>query len=382
MDITGNSYNGMDKLTEVVTPGSTVNYGYDALGRRISRSEGSSITNYHHNANSDLTDYETDSSGALTSSFNRGADGLISETDYSGTPTTSYHLYNSHGDTSALSDQNGSVTGSYRYDSFGNPISGSPPENGYTGKWQREKDSSTGMIRMGVREYDPVLGRFVSEDLLMGNTTDPLQRNRYNFVKANPLNHYDITGYSMDFWNSMLNSSYQGEQTGNNNYNDDGNLYSEQERTRFGAGGNGYRACSASLTVQGENIDDVIQLLSANGDLNWGGFSIQATEDYVMHNSGDVRWYQISIPGGQTLLTTADNPYLKEYVETMRRMIIGGALMPLGVFVDIGAEASHVLMLPDKHGAEGETHIAGEAQALFFQMSDWQRNCEAVFRRN
>ena len=189
------NYNGMDKLTLVTTPTATVNYAYDALGRRISRTEGTDTRNYHLNGKSDLEDYQTDQMGTLTSSFLRGPDGLISQTDHSGqTPITTYNLYNPHGDTAALTDTNGTVTGSYRYDSFGNAVGGTPPRYGYTGKWQRDSDSATSTIRMGVREYDPSLGRFTSADPLKGSITDPQQRNRYTYTSNNPLVRYDLNG--------------------------------------------------------------------------------------------------------------------------------------------------------------------------------------------
>ncbi|MBI5871327.1 MAG: RHS repeat-associated core domain-containing protein [Actinobacteria bacterium] len=122
----------------------------------------------------------------------------MSQTDYTGqTPATSYHLYNPHGDTSALTDENGAVTASYRYDAFGNAINSASLTNGYTGKWQRDKDSVTGTIRMGAREYDPALGRFTSMDPLKGAPTDPQQRNRYAYATNNPLTRYDLNGLSV-----------------------------------------------------------------------------------------------------------------------------------------------------------------------------------------
>ncbi|GBE57858.1 hypothetical protein BMS3Abin01_00784 [bacterium BMS3Abin01] len=39
---------------------------------------------------------------------------------------------------------------------------GSTSAYGYTGKWQRETDPLTGRIRMGIREYQPELGRFTA----------------------------------------------------------------------------------------------------------------------------------------------------------------------------------------------------------------------------
>lgn len=194
-DITTMTYNGMDRLTQVATPADTVDYGYDALGRRITRSLGADTANKHLDAASDITVYETNASGALTSEILSGADGLISETDYSGGSTaTAYYHYNPHGDASALTDADGSVTQSYRYDAFGNELTMSGSTYGYTGKWQRDTDTATGLIRMGVREYDPALGRFVSVDPLKGDMDNPQSRNRYGYALNNPLTVYDLDG--------------------------------------------------------------------------------------------------------------------------------------------------------------------------------------------
>ena len=195
---TSYSYNGMDKLTQVTTPATTVSYSYDALGRRITRTAGGSTTNYMLDGKSDLTDFETDGNGKLTGAYLRGADGLISQTDYTGqSPVTSGYLYNPHGDTSATTDQNGNVTGTYRYDSFGNPISANNLADAYTGKWQRTTDDATGLIKMGAREYDPALGRFVSADPLKGNYTEPQTRNRYQYASNDPFIKYDLSGLSI-----------------------------------------------------------------------------------------------------------------------------------------------------------------------------------------
>ena len=95
-----------------------------------------------------------------------GADGLISETDHTTpTPETDYYLFSPHGDTAAIADEAGTVTSSYRYDAFGNELTSGSPEYGYTGKWQRETDNTTGAIQMGARDYDPGLGRFQSADV-------------------------------------------------------------------------------------------------------------------------------------------------------------------------------------------------------------------------
>jgi hypothetical protein len=51
--------------------------------------------NFPLNNKSELKDYQTNGSSTLTSAYLRGADGLISEADYTGpVPITSYRLEN------------------------------------------------------------------------------------------------------------------------------------------------------------------------------------------------------------------------------------------------------------------------------------------------
>jgi hypothetical protein len=56
----------MDRLSRVQTPAATIDYVYDALGRRIQRSEGTDTVNYHYYRDTDLVDYRTDETGTLT----------------------------------------------------------------------------------------------------------------------------------------------------------------------------------------------------------------------------------------------------------------------------------------------------------------------------
>jgi RHS repeat-associated protein len=65
---------------------------------------------------------------------------------------------------------------------------------GYLGAFERRTDPATGLVQMGVRAYDPHLGRFLSEDSVflamgMGESAD-----RYACVFDDPLNRYDLDG--------------------------------------------------------------------------------------------------------------------------------------------------------------------------------------------
>jgi RHS repeat-associated protein len=194
-DTTTMSYNGMDKLTAVNIPGETVSYSYDPLGRRTIRVDNTVTDKYHLSGASDMAGYHTTDADTLSAEILTGADGLISYTSHgSGDPFTGYDLFNPHGDIAAITDTSGEVLYNASYDAFGNLMTEGALPYGYAGKFLRQNDRSADLIRMGVRDYDPALGRFISVDPLKGTPTDPQQRNRYTYTGNNPLVRYDLDG--------------------------------------------------------------------------------------------------------------------------------------------------------------------------------------------
>ncbi|WP_308312590.1 RHS repeat-associated core domain-containing protein [Streptomyces sp. ISL-11] len=55
------------------------------------------------------------------------------------------------------------------------------------------RDSGTGLTHLGAREYDPVVGRFISVDPVM-DLNDPQQANGYTYASNNPATSSDPTG--------------------------------------------------------------------------------------------------------------------------------------------------------------------------------------------
>jgi RHS repeat-associated protein len=60
-------------------------------------------------------------------------------------------------------------------------------------------DTSTGLAFYHARYYDPQLGRFVSPDPIVQDPTDPQTLNRYAYVRNNPVNLVDPSGYFFQF---------------------------------------------------------------------------------------------------------------------------------------------------------------------------------------
>jgi RHS repeat-associated protein len=132
----------------------SVSLQYDALGRRIKNTAGTSFLYDGANTAQELFG-NTVTANALTG----GVDELFTRADSSGAFTP---LQDAMGNTIALVDSGGNVQTTYTYDPFGNTIAagaGTNPSQ-YTG---RENDGN-GLYFYRARYYSSTLQRFISED--------------------------------------------------------------------------------------------------------------------------------------------------------------------------------------------------------------------------
>ncbi len=99
-----------------------------------------------------------------------------------------YYLYNAHGDVVQLTDNTGIVERSYDYDTFGNELSPNENDNNplrYNGQYW---DEETQTYYLRARQYNPVTGRFTTEDPI----ADGL--NWYVYCNNNPVMLVDPSG--------------------------------------------------------------------------------------------------------------------------------------------------------------------------------------------
>ena len=174
-------------MTQVNLPnGRSLNYKYDALGRRIQRTTRNGANErYVYDGNDVLLDLNADWSVATTYLNGPGIDNHLRQT--SATTGVSYYLTDHLGSTAALTDATGNIVEQLTYDSFGNSSGSSLTRYTYTG---REFDSDTGLYYYRARFYDPQVGRFISEDPIgfAGGM------NRYSYVGNNPVDSSDPLG--------------------------------------------------------------------------------------------------------------------------------------------------------------------------------------------
>ncbi|MDY6793713.1 MAG: RHS repeat-associated core domain-containing protein [Actinomycetota bacterium] len=86
----------------------------------------------------------------------------------------------------------GVLSGGRIYDPYGNLLSDTVDSS--LGYQEDYTDPTSGMVWMGARWYSPELARFISEDPLSGDPTEPLSLNSYLYCEDDPINSFDPTG--------------------------------------------------------------------------------------------------------------------------------------------------------------------------------------------
>jgi RHS repeat-associated protein len=205
-----------------------------------------------------------------------------------------------------------------RYDSFGQLLdpaggSGVPVAQGYTG---RPLDEDTGLMNYRARWYDPVVGRFVSED---PSGFDGGDANLYRYCGNNPMTNVDPMGlcYTGSFASSYNGSTMAGElatlgqqaykyktaaaqaaQSASNAWWWNKNSYLEAQNTAQESAWNAYSRIeqyrSQALSNPAATTAVVSELTQLNAKVNWGT---------AIQNSGQFR--NAIVGNGQQLAAMA-----------------------------------------------------------------------------
>jgi RHS repeat-associated protein len=166
----------------------SVAYLYDALDRKVKRTQGSDVQKYTH----DGQDIVLDDINSTLTKYQNGL-GIDDKLKLVSGGTSKYFLQNHLRSTVDIANSSGVSIDSNSFDSFGTATNGS-----FTNRFQytgREADPLTGQQFNRARFYDPTLGRFNSEDPigLAGGI------NQYSYVSNGPVNKTDPSGlYEID----------------------------------------------------------------------------------------------------------------------------------------------------------------------------------------
>jgi RHS repeat-associated protein len=131
-----------------------------------------------------LLPFEVDLSPAEAGCFAQAQSGEGEEVDYV--------YYDAHGNQVATADGDGDTVSTQTYDPWGVPGTALPSDqtsHAYVGADDKQTDSTTGLILMGARPYDPATGRFLSVDPIDGGSL-----NNYDYAGQDPIDNYDLDG--------------------------------------------------------------------------------------------------------------------------------------------------------------------------------------------
>ena len=117
--------------------------------------------------------------------------------------STGYYLYDARGSVSGVTNEEGQVYQSYRYSVTGEITFGAPQyENEYTYNGESYNPNIQSQY-LRARYYCVVTATFLTEDSYLGNQTEPLTLNRYNYCVSSYLNYTDPSGNEVEVLESL-----------------------------------------------------------------------------------------------------------------------------------------------------------------------------------
>ncbi|MCW0378053.1 hypothetical protein NB697_000899 [Xanthomonas sacchari] len=182
-------WNARDQLVEIKQgTASIASFGYDPLGRRVSKTEGGQTISYLYDGLDAVQETQGGTVNPILTGL--GIDERYARNEASG---RAYFLSDALGSTRAVTNASGALIQRYDYTPYGQTSqanTGTSNPYQYTG---RERDAS-GLYYYRARYYRSDLARFISEDPigLEGGA------NPYAYVVADPLSNVDPMGLAPD----------------------------------------------------------------------------------------------------------------------------------------------------------------------------------------
>ena len=178
-----NEFNSQNQIVVTYVGDKTIRFSYNGDGIRVGKNVNGNAEKYLYDTGNHVV-LEVDENGEQTA---ENIYGIYNIARVIGNNSYTY-LHNGHGDVVALVDSEENVVNRYTYDAFGVVITETETVDNpfrYASYWY---DSETGLYYLMARYYNPVNGRFLSEDPARDGY------NWYVYCNNNPLIYVDPNG--------------------------------------------------------------------------------------------------------------------------------------------------------------------------------------------
>ncbi|MER6536625.1 RHS repeat-associated core domain-containing protein [Streptomyces sp900105755] len=246
-------------LTKVTNAdGTSASYLYDADGNRLLSRDDSGTTLYLGDTELHVTKGATTATG--TRYYTWAGQTIAVRTSGGG---LQWQVTDAHDTAETAVDATTQTATRRRLDPFGNVRDTQPS----SGSWLGDKgfvsgvvDATTGLTHLGARDYDPTIGRFVSDDPVL-ELTDAQQIDGYTYAADNPITGSDPTG--------LMNVPDPGgdgacPSTGctapsTTSDGDGGGTHHSSSGTSGGGGGGSHHSCGWSFSCYAKKAYHVVQ---------------------------------------------------------------------------------------------------------------------------
>ena len=186
------TYDVLGNLIAVTLPsGKAITYVVDAENRRIGKKVSGALTQgFLYDQNNRIV-AQLNASNAIVSQFVYGTGS--NTPDYMIAGGVTYRIFSDQLGSPRLivNESTGAIAEEITYDEFGNALSDTNPGFQPFGFAGGLYDQDTKLVRFGVRDYSPVVGRWTAKDPILFDGGDT---NLYGYALDDPVNSSDLTG--------------------------------------------------------------------------------------------------------------------------------------------------------------------------------------------
>ncbi len=188
-------YDTQGRLLSATIGTTTIRYGYDAVGRRTSRSDASGTTEYFYGiaGNAQLISHMREADGTLIVLYYDANARLIAFDRIGSSSERFYVTSDYNGSPLVITDAAGNVVIQREFTAYGihfneTSTAGFDSPLGFAGGLE---DSVTGLVRFGMRDYEPLSAHWTARDPILFQAG---QANIYAYAQNNPVNNRDLSG--------------------------------------------------------------------------------------------------------------------------------------------------------------------------------------------